>query len=406
MCLERMTCISVFDSVNVFGILTTLFLKSLASSPLLLLIPSSPVSLLPLSLLLLLLLLLLVALIGVGKIEESKSVSSSTIMSSITTTTNTVDLYNLYQNEPRLFERTHSLILYIENYEAFVNYMYHHIVDNFEIEPRAFELSNSLKTEVRSILCATNGNKSLRYDHKNITLSRYRCLCGYNVDINEALHIHDEGKVGVVLCSEPEIAAALYIDRTVFGPIKCKIFSNIKYWVLNATIDSIQLRLIRNKNPVTLLRDSEKTDTAVIHGDLYPSFCLVFLYDRRRVIADESIKKLRYLYSNDSDDLFVDTRLSKNNINIEELSNKLCLFDCYSINNNCYEIMVKTRRGRSASPTSRRRSASPSSRRGRRGNRKSSPVSKRRRSRSRSRSGTRGAKNHARSRSRSASRTR
>lgn len=320
--------------------------------------------------------------------------------------TTTVDLYKLYQNEPCLFERTHSLILYIENYEAFVNYMYHHIVDNFEIEPRAFELSDSLKTEVRSILCAEDGNKSLRYDHKNVTLNRYRCLCGYNVDINEALHIHDEREVGVVFCSEPEIAAALYIDRAVFGPIKRKIFLNMKYWVLNATIDSIQLRFIRHKNFVTLLRDNE-TDTAVIHGDLYPSFCLVFLYDRRRVVTDEPIKKLRYLYSNDLNDLFVDTQLSKNNINIEELSNKLEPFDCYSVNNNCYEIMVKTRRGRSASPESRRRSISPSSHRGRRRrNRKSSPVSKRRRSRSRSHSGTRGAKNRTRSRSRSASRTR
>lgn len=323
-------------------------------------------------------------------------------------TSETVDLYQAYKNKPRLFERTHSLILYIQNYETFVDSLYQHIVDNFEIEPRTFELSDSLKLEVQSILCATNGNKSLRYDDKTVTLNRYRCLCGYDVNVNEALHIHDERKVGTVLCSEPEIAAALYINRTVFGPSKHKIFENIKDWVLNVTIDSIQLKFIKNKKPIGILgpdTTSYEQNVAIVHGDLYPAFCIVFLYDRCRVISDEPVEKLRYLYLNNFTDLFVDTLLAKSNVNIEEVSNKLKPFECYSINNGNYEIMVKTRRRRSVSPTSvRSRSKSPTLRHGRK-TRKRSPR-RRSRSRSRSRSNARTTKIRTRSRSRSASRAR
>lgn len=322
-------------------------------------------------------------------------------------TSKTIDLYQAYKTKPRLFERTHSLILYIKNYEAFVDSLYQHIVDNFEIEPRAFELSDSLKLEVQSILCATNGNKSLRYDEKTVTLHRYRCLCGYNVNLSEALHIHDEKKVGTVFCSEPEIAAALYINRTVFGPSKRKIFENIKDWVLNVTIDSIQLRFVKNEKPVGVFGPDTtvyEENVAVVHGDLYPAFCLVFLYDRCRVISDEPVEKLRYLYLNDSTDLYVDTLLAKSNVNIEEVSNKLKPFECYSISNGHYEIMVKTRRRRSVSPISARSRSKSPSRRGRK-HRKSSPR-RRSRSRSRSRSNARATKIRTRSRSRSASRTR
>ncbi|MGI4816791.1 MAG: hypothetical protein ACRYE7_02290 [Janthinobacterium lividum] len=265
-----------------------------------------------------------------------------------------------------------------------------------------------MKNSVYKILENSEFNCSIRYDHNMVTLNKFKCLY-YENDIKNATHVHSKNEMGIVFCTEPEIAAALYVNSTIYGPQKAVILNDLKTWLPTVAVDDLCIDLIPFKdsayyNPIG--------NIVSVNSDLHPSLCLIFLYGHDRVNVYDTdpdrVRALYYTYSTDDDDLNFDRDLAKTNNSDQqysvgyidkELRKKLKLHSAYfqccnTTGADNFEIMVKQRRQRSRSPGSRQRSPSRNktvkktkrrrSHSPRVGNRKRSPS--RRRSRSRSRS--------------------
>lgn len=281
---------------------------------------------------------------------------------------NILDLYSSFNYQP-IFSANYSLIPYIKNYGQFIDSIFNYVIEYYEIKPRTFDLADSLKDSVYRILENSECNCSIRYDHNTVTLNKFKCLY-YENDIKNATHIHSENELGIVFCTEPEIAAALYINSTIYGPQKAIILSCLKTWLPTVTVDDLCIDLIPFKDSVFY---KPIGNIVSINSDIHPSLCLIFLYGRDRVnIRDTDsnrVSSLYYTYSTDDTDLNFDRHLSKIHYSVPysegyidtELRKRLKLhsayFQCHSsIGTDNFEIMVKNRRRKS--PVRRERSLS------------------------------------------------
>lgn len=271
------------------------------------------------------------------------------------------------------------MVVRVKEYPEFLTSIYNYIIEEYELGPRDFEMATNIKNEVESVI-ETDGGKGLKYVPKTGVVP-FQCY-DYKRD-RRALHTHRTIESGrrLLFCSEPEIAALVYINRSVYGRSKCRLIDTMKRWLPTVTVNDVEVTFDGNE----------------VHSDLYPSYSIHFLRQNRTRFAD-----LTYVYhdsarlSSDDDD---DDDITAGNIVIDE--------DEYTLSDNNKTIMVR-RRSRSRS-RSKSRSRSPSV--GRRAARSGAGTKRRRRSRSRSRAASGGvprlnSRRRSRSRSRSRSRTR
>lgn len=258
------------------------------------------------------------------------------------------------------------MVVRVKEYPEFLASIYNYIIEEYEVAPRDFEMATNIKNEVESVI-ETDGGKGLKYVPDS-GIVPFEC---YDYKHNRrALHTHKtiECNRHLLFCSEPEIAALVYINRSVYGSSKYRLIGTMKRWLPTVTMNDVEVAFDGNE----------------VYSDLYPSYSIHFLRQNQTAFAS-----LTYVYHASNDDDITD-----GNIVIDE--------DEYSLTENNKTIMVR-RRSRSKS-----RSRSPSV--GRRAVR-SGRSAKRRRSRSRSRSpaasgGSPRPNNRRRSRSRSRSRSR
>lgn len=336
-----------------------------------------------------------------------------------------VDLNEIYAEDPECFLPTHYFIPKIGDYGKFIDSIYNYIIESMEIEPRTFELADNLKYETHSILDDARGLCALRYSRDTSTVEQCQCMCSEK--ITRAVHVHPDE---LTFCTEPEVAAVLYVSRTVFGTEKQQLLVSVKSWLPEVTVDFTTVCLVPKRNIVC------NSDRITVCGDLHSTYALLFLYapdrvtfcdfdgglihDRRSVCA----KRLVYVHATSDSDLEFDRYCEKHsiagkplcNIVTETFVNRLKTFAayhrCYRIVCDQYEIMVRMARSRSRSCSPlrrRRRSCSPRRKTATcspRRRRRCSPMTRRRRrspgviTRSRSRSAS---PRHRRRRSRSKS---
>lgn len=265
------------------------------------------------------------------------------------------------------------MVVRVKEYPEFLTSIYNYIIEEYEIGPRDFEMATNIKNEVESVI-ETDGGKGLKYVPK-MGVVPFQC---YDYKRNRrALHTHRtiESNRDLLFCSEPEIAALVYINRSVYGGSKYRLIGTMKRWLPTVTMNDVEVAFDDNE----------------VHSDLYPSYSIHFLRQNQTPFAN-----LTYVYHDtsrsSSDDDFTD-----GNIVIDE--------DEYTLTGDNKTIMVR-RRSRSRS-RSKSRSRSPSV--GRRAARSGRGTKRRRRSRSRSPAASGGVprpNNRQRSRSRSRSRSR
>lgn len=328
-----------------------------------------------------------------------------------------LDVYAYYDYAP-VFLANYSLVPRVADYESFIDSVFNYIIEYHGIKPRTFELADSLKHSVHQVMDGGVGDKSgrcsLRYDHRTVSLNGFECTY-YENGIRNATHVHSAYTPGgKVFCTEPEIAAALYINGVVYGPEKATILNGIKDWLPTATSDDWALDLIPYTDTDQYNKPFDGGGIVSVNSDLNPSLCVIFLYDQERVtvydddddddVDDERSRSLHYTYSSDNSDLNFDRSLgrhyhSRNNtlwpepndclsntsgyidtaaaastsaLSSSSSSSTLLIdralklhcahFECYTTANidNKSKIMVKSRRRRSKSPANRRRRRSGS----------------------------------------------
>lgn len=261
------------------------------------------------------------------------------------------------------------MVVRVKEYPEFLASIYNYIIEEYELGPRDFEMATNIKNEVESVI-ETDGGKGLKYVPDSGVVP-FQC---YDYKRNRrALHTHKtiESNRHLLFCSEPEIAALVYINRSVYGSGKYRLIATMKRWLPTVTMNDVEVTFDGNK----------------VHSDLYPSYSIHFLRQNRTPFAN-----FTYVYHASSDEYDEDD-ITDGNIVIDE--------DEYSVTENNKTVMVR-RRSRSKS-----RSRSPSV--GRRSTRSGRGTKRRRRSRSRSPAANGGAprpNNRRRSRSRSRSRSR
>lgn len=260
------------------------------------------------------------------------------------------------------------MVVRVKEYPEFLSSIYNYIIEEYELGPRDFEMATNIKNEVESVI-ETDGGTGLKYVPGSGVVP-FQC---YDYKRNRrALHTHRtiESNRHLLFCSEPEIAALVYINRSVYGSSKYRLIGTMKRWLPTVTMNDVEVAFDGNE----------------VHSDLYPSYSIHFLRQNQTPFAN-----LTYVYHASSDD--DDDDITDGNIVKDE--------DEYSLTDNNKTIMVR-RRSRSKS-----RSRSPSV--GRRAARSGRSTKRRRRSRSRSPAASGGAprsNNRRRSRSRSRSRSR
>lgn len=255
-----------------------------------------------------------------------------------------------------------SMVVRVKDYPDFLTSVYNYIIEEYELGPRDFEMMTNIKNEVDDII-ETGG---LKYVHE-AGVVRFECY-DYRHD-RRALHTHKtiRSNRNLLFCSEPEITALVYINRSVYGHSKHRLIDTMKCWLPTVTVNDVRVMFGGNE----------------VHSDLYPSYSIHFLGQNQTRFAN-----LTYVYhdtAEDDDEEIVD-------------GNIVVIHD-YTVIENNKTIMVRRRsrsRSRSRSPSARRRRASTFG----------VNVKRRRRSRSRSRSRSPVSDNRRRSRSRSNSRSR
>lgn len=120
------------------------------------------------------------------------------------------------------------MILRVIDYNGFINAIVNYITDVFEIIPRDFEL---MPFNIK--------HNSLIYRNKR--LYPYNCLHA----LNKIVHIHN---YPLVFCSEPELAALGFIQRSIFGKCFDQIVRTLKYWLPNVTHPyvSVEISILEN----------------------------------------------------------------------------------------------------------------------------------------------------------------
>lgn len=261
-------------------------------------------------------------------------------------------------------------VVRVRDYPDFLSSVYNYIVEDFELEPRDFEMATNIAHDVDDVI--ENGD-GLRYE-PGVGVRRVHCYGG-----KRALHVHGEEE-GARFCSEPEIAALLYVNRSVYGKGKSRLIGTLKLWLPTVTVDDVTVTFFGRE----------------VESDLYPSYSVHFLRRRQR------FDRLTYTYRPASLGPATDDNMSSVNIvagsgvgdDDDDDESEYCVTE------GDRRIMVRRRR-RSRSKSPRRgvngRTKSPS---GRRGGRRAS------RSRSRSRSRSPGPRKRSASRPRSRSRSR
>lgn len=248
--------------------------------------------------------------------------------------------------------------IYVNDYSEFLNSIYNYIIETYGLIPRTFE---GIKT--------INGNafdndaSSASSSGGTLTPIEYTSLGEFNdydcVYKNKNLHVHD---TDTIFCTEPEIIAARYVNRSIFGKDKHKILKTLKLWLPTVTEYNVG---------VDFVAKHLKADTNnVIYSDLYPSYANHFLRQNKT-----NYSTLKYYFISNID--LEKGEYSDNHYNVEE-NEKI--------------IMVRARsrsrsssRGRSPSK-SRRKSRSPSPKRGKNNNNKQRGGGRGRRRRRRSKS--------------------
>ncbi|UDM55401.1 gp72-like protein [Phenacoccus solenopsis nudivirus] len=280
----------------------------------------------------------------------------------------------------------------IVNYNRFVESLYYFILEQYEIYPREYESSDTLRLHVGSILSESNNEKckSLQYDLNTTRLRRFACQDATKFQRVRIDHAHRRSKGGNVLafCTEPEIAAALYVTRTTTGIERAQLLSSLKDWLPEVTIDSIAFVVY------STLSESVN-DKCIVVSELAPTYALHYLYnDKFCVIRNEldedntRAKHLRYLVYHrvaHLDEFLEDgakfSHLHSSIVSeIDDTHASIDNFevDLYSLHNKAHDrtLIMKSRKGRSKSPS---RSPSPGPMRRQRRSKRSrskSPYSK------------------------------
>lgn len=275
-----------------------------------------------------------------------------------------------------------SMVVRVKDYPDFLTSVYNYIIEEYEVEPRDFEVVTNIRNEVDDII-DRDGGTGLKYVHGDGALLPFACY-DYRND-RRALHTHTtvESNRHLLFCSEPEIAALVYINRSVYGPNKERLIGTLKVWLPTVTVEDVTVRFGDTCN--------------VVRSDLYPSYSVHFLRHRSRArFAD-----LTYVYHPESERTLENGVFRINIVADERGAGEYTVTDEQSGKS----VMVKRRsrsrsrsRGRSASPVRRRRHRSRSRSQKRR-------TGGRRRS-SRSPAATTASRPNGRKRSRSRSRSR
>lgn len=274
------------------------------------------------------------------------------------------------------------MIVRVKEYPEFLTSIYNYIIEEYELRPRDFEMMTNIKNEVDDII-ETDGGKGLKYVD-GVGVVRFKC---YDYRHNRrALHTHKtiESNRHLLFCSEPEIAALVYVNRSVYGHSKYRLIATMKCWLPTVTMNDVE---------VVFGGDNE------VHSDLYPSYSIHFLRQNQTRFAN-----LTYVYhthpeTEPGDDGIIDSNI----VDDDGISDSNIVDDdYYTVTDKNKAIMVRRRarsrsrstsRGRSPSTGRRSRSRSAtvgvSTKRRRRSRSRSSSVPRRRRSRSRSRSRSR-----------------
>lgn len=276
------------------------------------------------------------------------------------------------------------MIVRVKEYPEFLTSIYNYIIEEYELRPRDFEMMTNIKNEVDDII-ETDGGKGLKYV-EGVGVVRFKC---YDYRHNRrALHTHKtiESNRHLLFCSEPEIAALVYVNRSVYGRSKYRLIATMKCWLPTVTMNDVE---------VVFGGDNE------VHSDLYPSYSIHFLRQNQTRFAN-----LTYVYhthpETERDDGIIDSNIVDDDDDGISDSNIVTVTDTYyTVTDKNKAIMVRRRARSRSRSTSRGRSPSTTRRRSR-SRSATVGVSTKRRRRSRSRSSSR---RRSRSRSRSRSRT-
>lgn len=271
------------------------------------------------------------------------------------------------------------MIVRVKEYPEFLTSIYNYIIEEYELRPRDFEMMTNIKNEVDDII-ETDGGKGLKYV-EGVGVVRFKC---YDYRHNRrALHTHKtiESNRHLLFCSEPEITALVYVNRSVYGRSKYRLIATMKCWLPTVTMNDVE---------VVFGGDNE------VHSDLYPSYSIHFLRQNQTRFAN-----LTYVYhthpETERDDGIIDSNIVDDDD--DDISERNIVDDYYTVTDKNKAIMVRRRSRSRSRSTSRGRSPSTTRRRSR-SRSATVGVSTKRRRRSRSSS-----RRRSRSRSRSRSRT-
>lgn len=246
------------------------------------------------------------------------------------------------------------MLLKIENHSKFVDAIYNYIIDTYEILPREFEINSTYDECTTAVQYENNG------------------LVPYNCErFKKIVHTHE---TPLIYCTVPEIVAATYIHRSVFGPHKIRLLETLAIWLPNVTIDSVYVQFT----------------TSHITSNLFPNYAIPFCMNNNNHLFNHLV----YTY--------IPFNVDASKLDCISLDCDSITTPSYIVNENHRTIMVRARspsptkrgrRNRSKSPSGtkrksgtkvRRSSRSPSPTKGP-GTRSKSPIaSNRKRSRSRS----------------------
>jgi len=232
-------------------------------------------------------------------------------------------LYDVFIGEAYFDTRYRLYVTYhIVNYTRFIKSLYYFIASECLVFPREFETPERIRDETSTIMrglanhqrhssvatkitttaaATINGiahddselgeydslcepilnlRKALLFDKRKGTLSRFLCPDKGALPFGDVDHTHSSSDQFVMFCSEPEIAAALYINVVTSGRERYRLLSTLKTWLAEVSVDSVAFVLHNS-----LGRECEQ---AMIVTELQPTFALHFLYADRYFLLNNT----------------------------------------------------------------------------------------------------------------------
>lgn len=177
--------------------------------------------------------------------------------------------------------------VFVKDHESFFMAIYDYIVENFCIEPREFEIDSGL-----AITEALEATGSISYDPTHRKFEFFECP--ERSERASALHAHLSMENIILFCSEPELLAINYINRSVFGRDRHELILSLKEWLPTVTVNYVKATFVCStpKSSWNVLGDEKYPRSTFLKttSDVYPTYAAdLFLYNRVKFLFDKEI---------------------------------------------------------------------------------------------------------------------